>query len=162
MVLGKPDWNALGDCKTPAPEHCPGTQQALRGCSRAGEAEDSACGRGHEGGSETFRGGGQGHNPPSACCGVGVVGGDTQAAPNSVTVGRGLRGNSLRGLSTHEVPVGAGLSRGCSQSAAEPGVGEACPNAGLVGHGGGCAVRSLKDSSFGFSLRNQQTLRSAQ
>ena len=64
MALGKPDWNALGDCKTPAPEHCPGTWQALRGCSRAGEAEDSACGRGLEGGSETFRGGGQGHDPP--------------------------------------------------------------------------------------------------
>lgn len=108
MVLGKPDWNALGDRKTPAPEHCPGTQQALRGCSRAGEAEDSACGRGREGGSETFRGGGQGHNPPSACCGVGVVGGDTQAAPNSVTAGRGLRGNSLRGTQPTRCPRGLG------------------------------------------------------
>ena len=33
------------------------------------------------------------------------------------------------------MPAGAGLSRGCSQRAAEPGVGEASAGAGLVGHG---------------------------
>ena len=101
--------------------------------------------------------------PPECLLWVGGGGGgDTQAAPNSVTAGQGLRGNSLGDLSTHKVPAGAGLSRGCSRSAAEPGVGEASAGAGLVGHGGGCAVWSLKNSSFGFSLRNQQTLGSAQ
>nr|CAI9696205.1 unnamed protein product [Rangifer tarandus platyrhynchus] len=98
--------------------------------------------------------------PPSACCGLGG-GGDTQMAPDSVTVRWGLRGNSLGGLLAHEVPAGNGLSRDCSQST-EPGAGEAPASAWLVGHGGACAVRGLKNSSFGFRFRNQQTLRSAQ
>lgn len=68
--------------------------------------------------------------------------GDTQVAPDSVTAGRGLRGNSLGGLSAHEVPAGNGLSRGYSQSPAELGVGEASASTRLMGRGVGvlCGV----------------------
>lgn len=121
------------------------------------EAEDSACGRGREGGSETlgwWAGAGQ-----SQCLLWGGVVGDTQAAPIQ----------SLRG-GAHGTPEGLSHPRGARggwavtwllperlQSQQEP-----APMPGLSGPWGVDAVRSLKDSSFGFSLRNQQTLRSAQ
>ena len=60
-ILGKPDWQGTGglqvQVRTPLPEHRPGIQQALRECSRVGEAEGSAGGRVREGGTVTLRGG---------------------------------------------------------------------------------------------------------